>query len=141
MCLDGHYKFDDLIFGEYTVSVELNQFDWCWESPILALSVTSEIATAPTFVHTGMKITVIASHDIQVTKFPISTFIPFPIFPNQTCHLREVLCRKACRSSRKQKIVWIALAKKYCFECLRMWKFLCFCILSMHESPFNLSLV
>ncbi|XP_072153325.1 BOS complex subunit NOMO1 isoform X3 [Bemisia tabaci] len=62
---DGHYKFDDLIFGEYTVSVELNQFDWCWESPILALSVTSEIATAPTFVHTGMKITVIASHDIQ----------------------------------------------------------------------------
>ncbi|XP_054268312.1 BOS complex subunit NOMO2-like [Macrosteles quadrilineatus] len=60
----GVYVFDNVLPGEYTVSVPSQ--DWCWEREEISLSVSTEKVTGPTFVQTGLPIHFVSSHFTKV---------------------------------------------------------------------------
>lgn len=57
--------FDNVLPGEYTVSVPSQ--DWCWEREEISLSVSTEKVTGPTFVQTGLPIHFVSSHFTKVS--------------------------------------------------------------------------
>uniref|UniRef100_A0A1B0EZY6 Metalloproteinase-related collagenase pm5 n=1 Tax=Lutzomyia longipalpis TaxID=7200 RepID=A0A1B0EZY6_LUTLO len=61
---NGKYTFTDVMPGKYEASVQDTSL--CWETSRYAFVVQSATETIPTFIHSGFKVTIIASHVVKM---------------------------------------------------------------------------
>ncbi|GAB0096259.1 nodal modulator 1 [Sergentomyia squamirostris] len=61
---NGKFSFTDVTPGKYEASVQDTSL--CWESARYVFTVQSAVETIPTFVHIGYKVTMIASHIVEM---------------------------------------------------------------------------
>uniref|UniRef100_A0A1B0DB56 ER membrane protein complex subunit 7 beta-sandwich domain-containing protein n=1 Tax=Phlebotomus papatasi TaxID=29031 RepID=A0A1B0DB56_PHLPP len=61
---NGQFTFTDVMPGKYEATVQDTSL--CWESSRYLFSVQSAVETIPAFIHSGYKVTIIASHVVQM---------------------------------------------------------------------------
>lgn len=44
--------------------------EWCWESQVLPLTVSSTQVEGPVFIQTGVAITIVSAHESKVCRLP-----------------------------------------------------------------------